>query len=115
MGHDRFDGLTRALANSMSRRQALKLLGGSIVGAMFAAFGGSTAQAARPNRSYCLTLCKNVEVQFRGQCMSTCMPCNFDTSSLCSVSGPGFFDIACCPQPLICSASITAVCVPPES
>src|SRR5690349_11237197 len=104
MDHNRFDDLTRALATSMSRRQALKLLGGSILGAMFAAFGGSTAQAARPNRSYCLDICKNIAgVEDRGLCMSTCMACNLDTSYVCFSTVATGLAIACCPNDQGCT------------
>ena len=101
MDQSQFDDFTRTLAGSTSRRQALKLLGTSIVGAMIAAFGGSTAQAARSNRSYCLDICKNTEgiqIQDRGLCMSTCMPCDLDTSYICFATLTTGLAIACCPN-----------------
>ena len=114
MDHERFDNLTRTLATHTSRRQVLKLLGGSIAGAVFAAFGGSTAQAARPNqRTLCINVCKSVAARFRGECMSACMPCPFEESSFCVVSTGDDFAAVCCPGQG-CSASDdppTAVCV----
>ena len=114
MDQNRFDTLTRSLATSTSRRQALKLLGGSIVGAVFAAFGGSTAQAARTNRSDCLNICKNiVGAQDRGLCMSTCMPCNLETSYVCFATLATGLAIACCPNGQGCTdIGGVAVCVP---
>ncbi len=39
MRHDRFDDLTKALARGVSRRDALKLLGGSAAGGLLALLG----------------------------------------------------------------------------
>ena len=56
MDHNRFDDLTRTLATSTSRRQALKLLGGGLLAALvpgsaFAKGGGNSA---------CSTFCAQV-------------------------------------------------------
>ena len=45
MDHDCFDDLTRTLTTSMSRRQALKLLGGSLAGGLLAFLGVGEAAA----------------------------------------------------------------------
>jgi hypothetical protein len=45
MEQDRFDDLTRALARGTSRRQALKLLGGSLAGGLLAFLGVGEAAA----------------------------------------------------------------------
>ena len=42
MANDRFDDLARGFASGMSRRQALKLLGGSLAGGWLAFLGVGT-------------------------------------------------------------------------
>lgn len=69
MNHDRFDDLTRALASSASRRQALKLLGGGLLaalvpGSVFAKGGSNSA---------CSNFCAQVfgaNTKAAGQCTS---------------------------------------------
>jgi len=51
LDHDRFDDLARTLATGTSRRQALKLLGGSLTGGLLAALGVGTAVADECKRN----------------------------------------------------------------
>lgn len=110
-----------ALAQGTSRRQALKLLGGSLAGAVFAAFGGSTVQVApasiRIFRTFCRDVCKDVERQFRGERMSGCMSCPSarELGSLCIASAPGKFNIACCPDQGCSIVGTDTFCGPPPS
>ncbi len=56
MDHNRFDDLTRALAQGTSRRQALRLLGGSLAGGLLAALGVGQVAAedtCKPNGKKC--------------------------------------------------------------
>ncbi len=50
MDHDRFDDLTRSLGTGISRRQALKLLGGSLAGGLLSALGLSATRAQTDDR-----------------------------------------------------------------
>ncbi len=72
---DRFDELTKTLAQSTSRRQALKVLGGSLAGGLLAALGVGTADAEECKRDgkackkgtqCCSGVCQN------GQCVTPC-------------------------------------------
>jgi hypothetical protein len=50
MAH-RFDELAKALAEGMSRREALRRVGGGLVGVILAVFGASALDAAPPCRA----------------------------------------------------------------
>jgi hypothetical protein len=63
MASTKFDELTKALATSTSRRQALKIFAGSVMAVAATAFGSSLASAApspcspnpcRPNATCCV-------------------------------------------------------------
>jgi hypothetical protein len=68
MDHDRFDDLTRALASGMSRRQALKLLGGSLAGGLMAFLSIGEAHADRPGCKRNGKACKEPSQCCSGRC-----------------------------------------------
>jgi hypothetical protein len=85
MDQDRFDNLTRALARGTSRRQALKLLGGSLAGGLLSFLGVGDAaaddckrngKACKKNKQCCSGNCAD------GFCAPLCPPC--DACSTCS-------------------------------
>jgi hypothetical protein len=95
----RFDDVARALAGGVSRREALRRLGGLVgaaVGAVFATAGAGKARGAGPNN--CQDYCAQFYPPPRGrdtqnaygQCVSTCNACVGDGGSPC---GP---TAACC-------------------
>jgi hypothetical protein len=133
--HDRFDDLTRKLASGMSRRQALKLLGGGLLGALVPgsalAKGGNSACAKfctsafppGPDRGKCISdaakgkgRCYQCGPKSDGSkrlCGTTCFgptePCNGTCptgSELCNdASSPN--DQHCCITPIDASYGLT--------
>ena len=93
MDHNRFDDLTRALASGISRRQALKLLGGGLLagllpGSVLAKGGGNSACAKfcnslppGPQRSKCTS----DAAKGKGLCYS-CGPKSDGTRRLCGTT-----------------------------
>jgi hypothetical protein len=131
VGDETFDELTKSLATTVTRRRALKLFGGGVLTAGWAAVMGRGAAAA-PNR--CAVICS----QFyrpgpaQAQCRQACRQCGGDVNRLCGLGSQvpvvccppestcctDFFSQAfCCPSGTICDASAGA-CLeecPPES
>jgi len=109
MGGERFDAVTRSLAKTQSRRQALKLIGGGLAGAVFAVLGVGEATAdpggckrngkkCKKNDQCCSGICQN------GQCVapSTCL----QRGATCQLTNPG----ACCSQICMATDATHAVC-----
>jgi hypothetical protein len=90
-----FDDLSKTLAGGVSRRDVLRLIGGSIGGTVLATIGVGEAQAAT---SSCAAYCANFHGAAHAQCMQTCKRCGSDTSRLCAGFGPGG-GVTCCPGP----------------
>ena len=95
MNHNRFDDLTRALAGSTSRRQALKLLGGGLLAALVP----GAALAKGGGNSACTNFCAQVfgaNKREAGKCTSeaakgkglcyTCGPKSDGTQRLCGTT-----------------------------
>lgn len=107
MDHDSFDDLSRATAESTSRRQALKLLGAAFAAGVFAS--GRTVEAradpppgvgCKPAGKKCTKsrqCCSGLTCQ-NGHCAAICTP----SGSPCDIGNPG----ACCS---LCCTSVGAV------
>jgi hypothetical protein len=95
----RFDGITRALAPGLSRRGALRTLGGGLVGAALAALAGRGDASAGPSL-----------------CRETGQVCGRDGSGkeCCSGSCCGGL---CCDKREVCAGGVPCgdVCCPPET
>jgi hypothetical protein len=65
---DRLDELARALAGGMSRRRALRRIGGGLSGGALAMLGIGRASAAQPPQAVC-DVCMS---RFIGQCVAVC-------------------------------------------
>lgn len=90
---DRFDRMTKTLAQGVHRRDALRWLGGGVIGVMLAPFGLRSARAQGQGQAHraCTELCTNVLPQYRAQCLAACFACS-SVDNLCG--GPGAF--VCC-------------------
>jgi hypothetical protein len=107
LSDDRFDELAKAAATTTSRRQVLKLLGGSFAGALFA--GGFLGSHARAAGNDCLpsgSLCK-----VNGDCCKTPDVLGNESSCCCrspkqpSTVGQGF-----CMDRDFCIGEMEGVC-----
>jgi hypothetical protein len=105
-GDDRFAELSKAAAQSVSRRQALRLAVGGLAGAAFAGVGLGNASAA-PNR--CAQFCASEPPgPRRAACKQACKQCGGDVSRICFGA-----EIICCPPDTTCCESSTAMfCCP---
>jgi hypothetical protein len=90
-----FDDMSKVLASGVSRRDALKLIGGTVGGSALAALGIGRARAAV---SSCAAFCANFHGAAHAQCMQTCKQCGSDPSRLCFNFGPSP-SVTCCPGP----------------
>jgi hypothetical protein len=121
-----FDDLSKALASGVSRRDALRMLGGSLLGAGLLAIGRGTAKAAP---SPCAILCGKTAFTSgpaHAQCLQACRECGEDvtrvcispTGAVCCGQGQGcFFNCntgapACCAESTNCPGSCAGTCCP---
>src|SRR5262245_45879680 len=95
---NRFDELAKALAGGLTRRQALRGIGGGLVGAVLAAVGlGKSWGKGTPNiSSACQKYCTDAGTKgikdpanCHGKCVSSCEACVHATGALpCGVNTP---------------------------
>jgi hypothetical protein len=103
-----FDEMAKALAGGLSRRQALRKVGGSLAGALLASMGLGKAWGATAKN--CADYCKNhVGISpgngnAYGQCVSNCSNCLLGGGHPCGASG-------CCTGGDMCNQHM--VCVSP--
>jgi hypothetical protein len=96
-GRARFDELAK-VASGVSRRRALKLMGGGVIAATGALVTGGRAAAA-PNE--CAVLCDQLFDEGPGQalCRQTCRECRKAGGSLCfSTTSGTITGVVCCPS-----------------
>jgi len=104
-----FDELAKALAEGVSRREALRRIGGGLAGALFVSLGW-TRVAWGDTRAACKSLCGGMGKNGK-QCMDVCLSC----PSATSVCGPAGAK-TCCGGGHVCISgtcqcpSGTAVC-----
>ena len=117
MNQDRFDDLTRALGQGVSRRQALKLFGGTLAGGLLAALG--VGEAAADN------LCKPAGTLPQSKCTKDAQCCagavcqNGYCTAGCHVNGTFYAPGAPNPangcqtcQPSVSTTTFTAITCP---
>jgi hypothetical protein len=103
-----FEDLSRALATGVSRRQAVKLMGGAVAGSVLAVMHLSRAEAAP---STCAVVCGKtgfVSGPAHAQCLQACRQCAGNIQNLCF--GPT--GAVCCQNGTVCSL-FTGTCVQP--
>jgi Stigma-specific protein, Stig1 len=94
----RFDQLAKALAEGVSRREALQRMGSALAGALLASVGLGTAWGQSNDvRPFCGRFCRE---KFppgprRMSCVSACEACGGDVGRLCPSSQSD--NVACCP------------------
>jgi hypothetical protein len=70
---NRFDELAKSLASGVSRREALRQLGGGLAGALLASFG--LAKGAEAAVNSCAAACAQYHGAAHAQCMQVCKSC----------------------------------------
>jgi hypothetical protein len=106
-----FDEMAKALAGGLTRRQALRKVGGGLAGALLASVGLGKASGATPMN--CADYCKNfVGIQpgngnAYGQCVSNCANCIAGGGIACGADG-------CCTGDEVCTSEMICAlpCVP---
>jgi hypothetical protein len=94
-----FDRLTKALAQEMPRREALRHLGGGLATALLASLGLPTAWGQGSNcQSYCRALVGSPKAF--ATCVISCEDCLQGDGTLCGVSAGGA--VTCCGPGLTC-------------
>lgn len=108
-GEDRFAELSRAAAQTVSRRRALRLAVGGLAGVAFAGVGLGSAGAA-PNR--CAQVCASEPAgPRRAACKQACKQCGGDLAQMCFGA-----QIICCPgETSCCESSSGSFCCPANS
>ena len=94
---ERLDEFSKLLAESVPRRESLRLIGAALAGAVLSPLGLATAWAARPDR--CGAFCRWCSTKAkRNQCLAACRACNGNTRRLCGSCGA----YACCARSAAC-------------
>lgn len=122
-----FDDVAKAMAGGVSRRQVLKLFGGTVGAGLLAA--GTTTEVALAAPSNCAVFCGKTSFTSgpaHAACMQACNQCGGDISRICSgptnavccapgtsccigPTGAAF----CCPSGTVCNFGTGACVVPP--
>jgi hypothetical protein len=92
----RLDELSKSLAESVPRRESLRLIGAALAGAVLSPLGVRTAWAAGPDR--CLAFCRCANKAQQNQCLAACRACSGNTSRLCGTCGT----YTCCSTSTAC-------------
>jgi hypothetical protein len=107
---NRFDELAKAVAGGMSRREALRRVGGGLVGAVLASLGlGTKAWSAPAPNSGCEQFCRDCGISpgngnAFGQCVSSCEHCWNTGGKTCTGLCPTAArpNVVCCPDDQVC-------------
>lgn len=108
-----FEDLTRALAGNVSRRTAVKIMGGAVAGSVLAALRLDRAEAAPSDCSAFCGKTANTSGPAHAQCLQACKQCGGNPAKVCvgpGIGGPGTF--ACCSSGTLCNPA-TGTCAPP--
>jgi hypothetical protein len=108
---ERLDELSKLLAEPTPRREALRLIGAALAGAVLSPLGLRTAWAARPDQ--CSAFCRGCSnTAQRNQCLAACRECSGNTSRLCGSCGA----YTCCATgTACCSGTCTYVSSDPHN
>jgi hypothetical protein len=108
VNEEKFDDFARTLASGVSRRRALRLLGGGVAVSLGALVGVGRARAAP---SSCSVFCANLSGPQKAACKQACRACGGDVSRVCSQPAPGggAAQFVCCPEGTVCDP--TGACV----
>jgi Stigma-specific protein, Stig1 len=99
-----FDELAKALAEGMSRREALRRVGGGLAAVLLVSLGWSR-EAWGDTRAVCKSVCGGLG-KYGNQCMSVCMSCS---SASCVTGSPGAKTCLQCTGGKVCSSG-SCVC-----
>jgi hypothetical protein len=121
---NRFDELAKALAGGMSRRDALRLVGGGLVGAVLASLGlGTKAWSAPAPNSGCVKFCRDCGISpgngnAFGKCVSSCEHCMNTGGEICACPSSASPNVLCCPDDQACcpirtTGGVVHVCCDP--
>ena len=114
MMEHQFDALAKSLAATVSRREAIRRLGGGLAGAVLASLGSGRAWSAPAPNSHCEDFCRSKcgihpgGGNAFGKCVSSCEACVNRTGGqlpcLCPASPGG--DVVCCTGGQTCCSGI---------
>ena len=104
-----FDEWTKDLARGVSRREALRRLGGGLAAMLLSAVGLNTAWGAPPSRPpKCSDYCNTLPTPQRANCNNACKQCGGNTQNICPSRDSD--KVACCSQGTgCCSGSCTTL------
>jgi hypothetical protein len=111
--NERFDELAKALAQGVSRREAMRLVAGGLAGALLASLGYKRAWAGSID---CGQFCgarfnaRTAKKQF-GKCAASCDDCQAGGGTPCSAN-PSMGTVTCCSSGQVCQAGqcVTPLC-----
>jgi Stigma-specific protein, Stig1 len=101
-----FDELARALAEGVSRREAIRRLGSGLVGAILTSLGLVRAWG-QGTANPCAQFCNQLPSFQRQNCQKACKECGGHTQNVCASSNSS--QVLCCPQGTVCC---NGVCCP---
>jgi hypothetical protein len=113
---NRLDEMAKALAGDLPRREALKRLGGFLVGGIVASLGLPGRASADGSVGECIqTCCQGLTGHARAECNHACQ--RGVQTSCGGVCCPSSLCVAgtCCPTSNICGTGSSAVCCPPDT
>lgn len=107
---ERFDAVTRAAAEGVSRRQIMRMLAGGLAGGTL--LTGLSASRARGAGRACVEQCRFLTGRQRGDCLRTCNSCTARGGQMC-LGGTGA--ICCESDADCCNSNVGQVCCPAGS
>src|SRR5436190_10919159 len=86
--NNKFDELTKSLAQSVTRRAALRKFGAGVVAAIVASLGVGKSSAAPRYSGYCQAVYNGFTDGYTGRCVAP-STCQSASNSYCAGLGPG--------------------------
>jgi len=97
-----FDEWAKDLARGVSRREALRRLGGGLAGALLAALGLARAWGApAPRPAKCSDYCNTLPRSQRANCNNACKQCGGHTENVCASRNSD--KVVCCDAGACCT------------
>src|ERR1043166_4546073 len=107
---DRFDALAKSVAGGLSRRDALRRLGGGLAAMLLSAVGLNTAWGTPPSRpAKCSDYCNTLPRPQRSNCNNACKQCGGNTQNVCASLNSD--KVTCCDPGACC---INGLCTPTD-